>query len=109
MNILKVTTFAALTLVTVMASSTPSFAGTFAQNHPRRAEVLGRDRCINNRINANKGNLSGHYGQLEREDASIRRQEQRDAHMNGGYITKGEQAHLNREENRLNRQITRDE
>ena len=40
-----------------------AWAGRFAQQHPRRAEVLGRDNNINRRINNNYGNLGGHYGQ----------------------------------------------
>src|SRR5262249_35337740 len=75
----------------------PGFAGM----HPRRAEVLGRDARIDARINNDYGHLGGHYGQLEREDNSIRRQEQRDARTNGGYITRGQQVQLNREENAL--------
>lgn len=101
---------ASIALGLVLSSAnTSSFAGNFQKNHPRRAEVLHRDRNINNRINADRGNLDGHYGQLKREDRSIRRQEQRDARINGGYITKGQQHQLNREENRLNRQIRRDQ
>jgi hypothetical protein len=108
MNILKTTTLAVLSLGMIATTVTPSFAGTFAQNHPRRAEVLRRDNRLNNKINADKGYLGGHYAQLEREDAGIRRQEQRDARINGGYITQGQQRQLNREENNLNRQINWD-
>lgn len=93
----------------VTVSSLPSYAGKFWKNHPRRAEVLGRDRNINNRINNNKGNLDGHYGQLKAEDKAIRKQEQFDARANGGHITRGEQKQLNKEENHLNNQIKRDE
>jgi hypothetical protein len=82
--------------------------GRFAQNHPRRAEVLHRDNHLNNRLNRDKGSLGGHYGQLRHEDNSIHRQERRDARANGGYITQGQKAQLNREENRMNRQIHRD-
>jgi hypothetical protein len=77
-----------LSVVLLLSTGSASWARTFAQNHPRRAEVLHRDKNVNSRINANKGNLNGHYGQLKREDASVHRQEQRDARINGGYITK---------------------
>lgn len=87
----------------------PSFAGNFWQNHPRRAEVLRRDKNINCEINRERGDLGGHYGQLKAEDRAIRRQEQRDARMNGGDITATEQHRLNREENHLNNQIRRDD
>jgi hypothetical protein len=105
---IKLTTLAVLC---ALASGTfsPSYAGGYwGAKHPRRAEVLGRDNRLNQRIMANRGNLDGHYRQLMREDRSIRAQEQADARFNGGYITKGEQHQLNREENRLNRQIQRD-
>jgi hypothetical protein len=98
----------ALALSVLFVGNAPSYAGNFRQNHPRRAEVLGRDRNLNQRINNDKGQLGGHYGQLKNEDRSIRRQEQRDARINGGFITKGQKAHLNKEENRVNRQIQRD-
>ncbi len=108
MNInLKAATLASLSLI--MLTALPSFAGPFAQRHPRRAEVNHRDRNINNRINADKGNLDGHYGQLKLEDRAIKRQQRRDARMNGGYITRGQQQQLNREENHLNNQIRRDQ
>jgi hypothetical protein len=102
--------FVAATVLSALALSglQPSFAGQFRQNHPRRAEVLGRDRNINNRINQDRGQLGGHYNQLERQDQSIRRQEQRDARINGGYITPGQQKQLNREENHVNREIRND-
>jgi hypothetical protein len=110
-NLTSITKVSLLSVVAVgllVTSIAPSYAGTFRQNHPRRAQVLHRDNRLNNRINANKGNLSGHYKQLSREDNSIRRQEQRDARNNGGHITKGEQHQLNHEENRVNNQIQRD-
>jgi hypothetical protein len=80
----------------------------FVQNHPRRAEVLGRDANLSYQINKDEGHLGGNYGQLEREDNSIAHQEQMDSRQNGGYITTGEQNQLNREENRLHNQIQGD-
>ncbi|HEY9714936.1 MAG TPA: hypothetical protein V6C72_15820 [Chroococcales cyanobacterium] len=90
------------------ASTSASYAGRFAANHPRRAEVLRRDNRLNNRVNRNYGNLGGNYGKLERQDQKIRRQEQRDARMNGGHISRGEQKQLNREENHINKEIKHD-
>jgi hypothetical protein len=114
-NVAKTGTLFALGLSLVLGSCLPGIASPagrearFDRNHPRRSEVLDRKNNLNRKINANRGNLDGHYGQLKHEDRSIRRQEQRDARMNGGHITRGEQAHLNREENHLNRQIKHDE
>jgi hypothetical protein len=100
---------AASTLIALMTlSTTASFAGNWANQHPRRAEVLGRDNRINNRLNSDRGQLGGHYGQLKGEDQAIRQQEQADARFNGGHITKGEQRQLNGEENRVNSQIRND-
>jgi hypothetical protein len=80
----------------------------FDQDHPRRSEVLDRLHNINNRVNADYGNLDGHYTQLKNEEAAIHNQERTDKNINGGYITLGQQAQLNAEENRLNRQIRHD-
>lgn len=95
----------------IFLTEQPSLAwgwGGFANRHPRRAEVLTRDNMERNELRADRGLLGGHYGQLMHEDRSIRRQEQRDARINGGFITRGEQNHLNREENRLQYQVNRD-
>lgn len=95
----------------VCLTQQPSLAwgwGGFANRHPRRAEVLTRDHIERNELRADRGNLGGHYGQLMHEDRSIQHQEQRDARINGGFITRGQQNQLNREENRLQRQTNRD-
>ncbi|HEY9758413.1 MAG TPA: hypothetical protein V6C97_24820 [Oculatellaceae cyanobacterium] len=82
--------------------------GTFAQNHPRRAEVLGRDNNLNNAINSDRGQLGGNYNALKTDDRSIRQQEQADARANGGYITSTQQQQLNQEENQLRQQVGQD-
>jgi hypothetical protein len=69
---------------------------------------LQRDRDINNEINADRGQLKGHYDQLKLEDDIVRFQEQVDSAMHGGHITKGEQKQLNQEENQMDKQITND-
>ncbi|HEY9791591.1 MAG TPA: hypothetical protein V6D22_14405 [Candidatus Obscuribacterales bacterium] len=94
----------ALLAGTIVAANAPAYAGRFAQNHPRRAEVLHRDNRINRSLNRNYGHLGGHYGQLKAEDRGIRRQEQAEARANGGHITKGEKRQLNHEENALRAQ-----
>ena len=102
-NASKTAAVAALALT--FMSTLPSFAWGF---HPRRNEVVGRDRFINRELNHDRGNLNGHYSQLKREDQAIRRQEQRDFHRNGGHLTWAQDKRLNREENHLQRQINRD-
>jgi hypothetical protein len=85
-----------------------SSGSVFAEQHPRRAEVLGRDGGLNNELNNDKGHLDGQYGALKQDDRSIRQQEQADARANGGYITRAQQTSLNQEENQLQRQINQD-
>ncbi len=80
----------------------------FAKDHPRRAEVNGRDVGLGRQLANDRGNLGNHYGQLMNEQRSIQGQEQRDAARNGGYITAGQQNKLNREENGLQNQINKD-
>jgi hypothetical protein len=84
------------------------FGNRFQNNHPRRAETLGRDNRLNHKLNSDRGNLGGHIGQLKGEQRGIRNQEQSDARANGGHITPGEKSQLNHEENHLNNQIQRD-
>jgi hypothetical protein len=76
--------------------------------HPRRAEVTSRDRNLAKDMNKNYGDLSGHYNQLQRQDASIRQQTQKDMQKNGGYLTKAQQKQLNGEENKLKSEIAAD-
>jgi hypothetical protein len=92
-----------------------SWAESWSEKHPARAEVIGReknqldrDKHLNHEINHDKGNLSGHYGQLKSEekniehrDKEIRHEERVDAASNGGHLTPGEAKHLNREENHV--------
>jgi hypothetical protein len=82
-------------------------ADEFQNKHPRRAEVLKREK---NEIRKNKDAYSDgeitkkQENKLNREDRQIRRQEQLEAKINGRHITKGEQRDLNLEENAVNRQ-----
>lgn len=81
---------------------------TWAQNHPRRAQVNGRLRNQRRRINqgVKSGKLtSAQAAQLHKDDRQIRHEERRMASQNGGHITKGEQRELNHQENVDSRQI----
>jgi hypothetical protein len=103
----------AVALGLVACSLTASFGAQagdakFDKDHPRRSEVLDRLHNINNRVNADYGNLDGHYGQLKHEEAVIHNQERIDKNINGGYITLKQQAQINAEENSLNHQIKQD-
>lgn len=79
--------------------------------HPRRTEVNGRLANQNHRINqglADHQLTRGQARQLHREDHAIRAEERADAAAHGGHITKPEQRQLNRQENRVSRQIHRE-
>ena len=104
------TTFLSALAASLMLTAITSAAQAkgFAQQHPWRAEVLRRDNNINQRVNNDYGHLGGHYGQLERQDWQIRRQEQADASANGGHLTSGEYGQLNREENALSQETRMD-
>lgn len=104
-KLMSITAAAAL-LLTIAANA--SYAGTFRQYHPRRAEVLGRDGALNRTLMNDRGHLGGNFGQLRSEDRSIRQQEQADARANGGYITRAQQYQLNQEENGLRNQMNQD-
>ena len=76
--------------------------------HPRRAEVMNRDRNLAHDMNKDYGHLSGHYNQLQTQDAAIRNQTRKDMKQNGGYITKAQQKQLNGEEKNLKGEISAD-
>ena len=80
---------------------------TFAKEHPRRAEVVAREKHEKavNAKDVKNGSLTKAQGkQLNKEDTAIRKEERADAAANGGHITKAEQRQLNRQENAVNAQ-----
>lgn len=84
-------------------------AGTWDQNHPRRAEVNGRLGMQNARINDKvaTGRMSaGQAAQLHHEDHQVHQEEHDMASQNGGHITRQEQHTLNRQENHISNQIS---
>jgi hypothetical protein len=76
--------------------------------HPRHAEVAKRDRNLAGQMNKDHGDLSGHYNQLQKQDAAIRKQANADMKANGGHLTKAQQKQLNGEENQLRSEIKAD-
>lgn len=100
----------ALAVVATAATLGAAQAQTFQQEHPRRAEVLGRLKNETARIDAGRaqGELSkGQAQRLHNEDRAIHAEERADKTLNGGHITRAEQGQLNRQENQLSRQIHR--
>lgn len=97
---------------TILAGSAgTAFADTpWDASHPRRDEVNDRLRNQDHRINQERreGEISrGQAQQLHREDRHIRNEERRMAARDGGHITRSDQHILNRQENRVSRQIGR--
>jgi hypothetical protein len=96
----------AASVVTAFASNA-SAEGNWAKKHPRRAEVVKRDK---NEMKKNEAaEQSGAITEkqehkLNRQDRAVKREEQDQARENGGHITKDEQNKDNRQENRINRE-----
>ena len=90
------------------AGLTAASAETWAQSHPRRAQVNGRLANQNARINkeVKEGEITkGQARALHRQDRAVRQEERDMASQNGGHITRGEQRVLNQQENGISREI----
>ena len=90
---------AAVSLAGVASAETP-----WQSHHPRQEEVLGRVQHQRHLIRqeVRRGELSRYESRrmLHRVNR-IGREDHRDARLNGGYITRGEQHRLNRQENHV--------
>ena len=107
-SIRKVLTIVALTGTFATLSSSVFAETLFQQNHPRRAQVNSRLNNQNRRIyNEVKDGQISHKqaAALHSEDHRIRSEERFDASLNGGHITRAEQASLNQQENSVSQQI----
>ena len=96
---------AAIVASVIVVLATPTWAEVA---HPRRAEVANRDRHLAHDMNKDYGHLSGHYNQLQKQDAAIRKQTQMDMQKNGGYLSKAQQRQINGEENTLRSEVSAD-
>lgn len=95
-------------LAVAFTATTASADTRWERHHPRRDEVIDRLQNQNRRIHEERreGELSGRQARyMHREDRAIYRQEQFDARLNGGHITRAEQHALNQEENDVSHQI----
>lgn len=95
-------------LVTTAAVTGPAAAADWAHRHPRQAEVIGRAHHQMHRVNAEsrEGELTRAQAHaLKAGDRAIIRETRADARANGGYITRGQQARLNAQENAQSRAI----
>jgi len=99
-----------LSLGVVAGATAIANAGTWNQNHPRRAEVNARLANQNWRINQERreGEITaGQARALHAQDRFIRHEERFMARQNGGHITRAEQRSLNQQENAVSREIGR--
>ena len=97
--------------VSLACLAAPAMADTpWQAHHPRREQVNNRLATQNARIHreAREGEMSrAKAARLHRADHRIRMQERRMAARNGGYVTRRQQARLNRRENHVSRRIGR--
>ena len=95
--------------VSLACLAAPAMADTpWQAHHPRREQVNNRLENQNDRIHreVEEGEMShAKAARLHRADHRIRMQERRMAARNGGHISRGEQARINREENHVSRRI----
>jgi hypothetical protein len=92
----------------LLAAAANAADATWAQKHPRRAQVNSRLANQNRRIHqqVKEGEMSkSQAAALHRDDHAIRQEERDMAHQNGGHITKSEQHVLNQQENGVSQQI----
>jgi hypothetical protein len=104
----KFVTASAASALLLAAAANAFAADTWAQNHPRRAEVNSRLANQNRRIHqqVKAGDMSkSQAAALHRNDHEIRQEERDMARQNGGHITKSEQHVLNQQENANSQQI----
>jgi hypothetical protein len=93
----------------VLGASAPVLAGSFAQNHPRRAQVNGRFAQMNTRLSGSYGHLGGQYQNLEHQSNRYENQMHQDVKANGGYLTKSEQGQFNRDYSKLGQKVSADQ
>ena len=93
------------------AQNNPAGPGAVDPGHPRVNQVNRRETRQQKRIaqGVKNGSLSPkETAHLEKREASVQRQEQRDMAKHNGHLTKVEQRQLNRRENHISRSIYKD-
>ncbi len=106
-SIVKLITASAASML-LLAGAANAADATWAQKHPRRAEVNGRLANQNRRIHqqVKEGEMSkSQAAAMHRDDHAIRQEERDMARQNGGHITKSEKHVLNQQENGVSQQI----
>jgi hypothetical protein len=107
-NMLKTASIAMGTLLALSTAGAAWAETAWEATHPRRDQVNDRLEHQNRRIHqeVREGELShAQAAKLHRQDHRVRQEERAMASRHGGHITKPEQAALNRQENRISREI----
>ncbi|HKM48541.1 MAG TPA: hypothetical protein VJX69_13190 [Terriglobales bacterium] len=85
--------------------------GVVDPGHPRVNQVNRREenqqQRIGNGIKSGKLN-SQQASNLEKRETNVQNREQKDMAKNNGHLTKGEQAGINRQQNRISKSIAKD-
>ena len=102
--------FTALTMFggTIADASAATVPSPWELKHPRRDQVIDRLQNQNHRITQERkeGELTAAQAKhLRSVDRAVFKQEQFDAKLGGGHITKAEQKALNQEENTISKKI----
>lgn len=106
--VIKMTVFAALLGLSVMAMPAHAADKQWKKEHPRRAEVNKRLNNQNRRIKegVKSGKLTKDQAKdLHKQDRAIRKEERAMAAQHGGHITKAEKKALNQQENGVSKEI----
>ena len=93
------------------STSTSAGPGVVDPGHPRVNEVNKREQNQQNRIanGLKNGSMSAQQASnVEKREASVQNQEQKDMAAHNGHLTKAEQRQLNRRENRISKTIYKD-
>lgn len=109
--ILAASSFVIMGSAAAQDSSSGAGPGVVDPGHPRVNQVNRREGRQQQRIGngVKNGTLTPKQtANLERREAGVQRQEQRDMAKHNGHLTKGEQRQLNRRENRISRSIAKD-
>jgi hypothetical protein len=100
-----------LMMTAAAQQSSNNGAGVVDPGHPRVNQVNKREQNQQNRIanGLKSGKMSAQQASnIEKREASVQNQEQKDMAAHNGHLTKAEQRQLNRRENRISKSIYKD-
>lgn len=100
-----------MTAAAQQSSNNGSGAGVVDPGHPRVNQVNKREQNQQNRVanGLKSGKMSAQQASnIEKREASVQNQEQKDMAAHNGHLTKAEQRQLNGRENRISKSIYKD-